>query len=287
MEGGQSSRNLSPEDRRREERIRRARARRRRGLIRLAVLVAAIVLLIVLAASFIDCGSGSTKVPGTSASTGSKPDASASPLFTPSASRQLRLRNYGDSMGGEVGFALTPLARATKVIKPWTYYKVSSSLVKPEFFNWPAFLKTDLPKYPYLHAAVFMVGTNDGQGMVAGGKVLSFGTPSWRTEYARRIASVLAAFKVVGVQRVYWVGMPIMKSSAFGGVMATINQVAKAEVARHPGVRFVDTWKLMSTTDGSYDSQWRQSDGIHFNIDGTQRVANAVLAAVKSDWNIQ
>ena len=268
----------------------RRAAARRRGLARLAVLVAAIILIVVLVVAFAGGGSkGSASIGGQSTgnpSTTPTHSTSTDALFTPTASQPLRLKNYGDSMGGELGMALSPQVKKIAAIKYWTWFKVSSSLVKPEFFDWPKYLKKDLP-HRHLHAAIFMVGTNDGQGMVAGNQVLDFDTKAWRVEYARRVGALLKVFEEAGVKRVYWVGMPIMKSSAFSHVMSVINRAAKAEVARHKIARYVDTWKLFSTSSGAFDARWRLKDGVHFNIDGQNRLATAVLAAVKADWHIK
>ena len=268
----------------------RRAAARRRGLARLAVLLAAIVLIVVLVVAFAGGGKGGkgSGTQGTS-SPRTSPGISTGPgggLFTPTTSKPLRLKNYGDSMGGELGMALGPQVNKVSTIKYWTYYKVSSSLVKPDFFDWPKYLRQDLP-HRHLHAAIFMVGTNDGQGMKIGNTVLDFGTKAWRTEYRRRVGALLDVFEQAGVKRVYWVGMPIMKSQAFSDVMRVIDQEAKAEVGRHKIARFVDTWKLFSTSAGAFDPQWRQSDGVHFNIAGQNRLATSVLAAVEADWHIQ
>ena len=265
----------------------RRAAARRRGLARLAILLAVVILIVVLIVAFTG---GSKGAGGRGSSTPSaSPAHSAAPgtdvLFTPTAAKPLRLKNYGDSMGGELGMALAPQVHKLPAIKYWTWYKVSSSLVKPSFFDWPKYLASDL-RSRHLHAAIFMVGTNDGQGMVAGGKVLAFDTTAWRVEYARRVGALLKVFEQAGLKRVYWVGMPIMRSTAFSHVMSDINAVAKVEVGRHKIARFVDTWSLFSTSAGAFDPQWRQSDGVHFNIDGQNRLAAAVLAAIKADWHI-
>jgi uncharacterized protein len=265
---------------------RRAMARRR-GQARLAIVLVVVVLVIILVVAF---SGGGKKGGGTASGQSPKPRTSSTPttaaLFTPTASKPLRLKNYGDSMGGELGMALAPLVHPLPAIKYWTYYKVSSSLVKPSFFDWSTFLKDDLP-HRHLHAAIFMVGTNDGQGIQLSSGAVKFDTPAWRTQYAQRIDAVLKLFEQAGVRRVYWVGMPIMQSSSFSHVMSVINEVAKAEVGRHKIAHFVDAWKLFSTSSGAYDPRWRQSDGIHFNIAGQSRLAAAVLAAIKADWQLK
>jgi hypothetical protein len=263
----------------------RRAAARRLGLARLAVVVAVVVLIIVLVVAFAGGNKGGAAT-GQSPKPSTGPTSAGNVLFTPTASKPLRLKNYGDSMGGELGMALAPQAGRVSAIKYWTYYKVSSSLVKPSFFDWPAFLKNDLP-HRHLHAAIWMVGTNDGQGIQLPGKALKFDSPAWRTEYAVRVGAVLKLFEQAGVKRVYWVGMPIMRSAAFSRVMSAINQAAKAEVGRHKIARFVDSWKLFSTASGAFDPRWRQKDGIHFNIDGQNRLATAVLAEIEADWHIK
>jgi lysophospholipase L1-like esterase len=50
-------------------------------------------------------------------------------------------------------------------------------------------------------------------------------------------------------------------------------------------VVYVDTMGLMST-DGSYDPRWRQSDGVHFNIAGTRRLADYVAAIILKEWHL-
>jgi hypothetical protein len=270
----------------------RRAAARRRGLARLGILVAVVILIIVLVVAFAsggDKGGAATGGQGSSSPSAS-PTHSAAPvtgvLSTPTTAKPLRLKNYGDSMGGELGVALAPQVKEIPSIKYWTWYKVSSSLVRPDFFDWPKYLKNDLPSR-HLHAAVFMVGTNDGQGIQLPSSVLKFETPAWRKEYASRVVALLKAFEQAGVKRVYWVGMPIMKSTRFSHVMSVVNQVAKAEVGRHKIARFVDISKLFATSSGTYDARWRQSDGVHFNIEGQNRLATAVLDVIKADWHIE
>lgn len=264
---------------------RRAVIRRRRAAA-VAALLLVVVLIIVIAVVTAGGKKGGGGTGGHASPTPS-PRPSATALRTPTAARPLRLMNYGDSMGGELGWALVPLARQTGVIKVWTWYKVSSSLVKPEFFSWPAYLRNDLPRR-HLDAAVFLVGTNDGQGMVADGKVLAFGSKPWVQEYRRRVGAVMDLFLKQGVKRVYWVGMPIMRSPGFSSVMKVIDTAGAAEAARRRSqVTFIDAWKLFSTSAGAYDSQWRHDDGIHYSIAGTQRLAQAVFDAIKRDWRIK
>ena len=48
----------------------------------------------------------------------------------------------GDSMGGELGWALGPMLEKTKVFKPILYYKESSGICRWDFFDWGRQMET-------------------------------------------------------------------------------------------------------------------------------------------------
>ena len=63
------------------------------------------------------------------------------PLPKPFKGHPMHLYIAGDSMMGLPGMALTNLSNKTKLIKPQLDYHISSGLVRPDFFNWPAELQ--------------------------------------------------------------------------------------------------------------------------------------------------
>ena len=68
----------------------------------------------------------------------------------------------GDSMMGLPGMALVNLSNKTKLIKPMLDYHISTGLVRPDFFNWPAQIKSQAKAFePSAVAAMF--GANDNQ----------------------------------------------------------------------------------------------------------------------------
>ena len=194
-----------------------------------------------------------------------------------------RLWVGGDSMAYQIAPTLCAEARKLGVGRCSSLCKSSSGVVRPDFYSWPGHLpvafRTFRPR-----AVVFMIGTNDGQGMRAGGSVYAFGSAGWKRVYNSRVAWMMKTMLANGVRRVYWIGMPIMRSATFGKRMALLNSVFKAQAAAHPGVVYVDAWRLFSSASGGFVSGWRSSDGIHFNMTGVHRLCDAVLRLVRRDF---
>jgi hypothetical protein len=95
---------------------------------------------------------------------------------------------------------------------------------------------------------------------------------------------------------VYWIGEPIMRSAGFDERMRLITGIYREEASRHEGVRFVDTRALFSDAGGGYDAYLpgsdgrpvlvRRDDGIHLTPAGADRLAPAVLDALREDWEL-
>jgi hypothetical protein len=212
---------LDPQQRAAQRAARKAAVRRRRLIAGAAALflLVCVAIAIVIAAT----GGGSAKPgpgddsPSPSASPGKSPQPTKKPtptaLPTATAAEPLRFFAGGDSMGGEMGNAVIPILYDTGKAKTVGWYKVSSGLARPDFFDWQGYLK----KYSYRYQAMaLMMGTNDAQNMTKpDGAILQWGTRSWKIEYRKLVAAAMDQMLKSGVQRVYWVGMPVMKSINF------------------------------------------------------------------------
>jgi hypothetical protein len=284
---------LDPQQRAALRAARRAAVRRRRlmaagigGFVLVCVVIAVVIAASGGAAP--DGGGEASGPPTPSRSPGKSPKPSRKPtptaLPTPTAAKPLRIFAGGDSMGGEMGHAVIPIIYDTGLAKTVGWYKVSSGLVRPDFFDWMAYLK----KYSYRYQAmVIMMGTNDAQNLVlSDGSIARWGTREWKVEYRERVGKAMDVMLDSGVERVYWVGMPVMESVNFNKDMMVINAAFRDEAdKRQPKVVYIDTMGLMSA-DGAYDPRWRQSDGIHFNIAGTRRLADHVAGVIMKQWHI-
>jgi len=162
----------------------------------------------------------------------------------------MHLSIAGDSMAGIPGMALVNLSKDTHLIKPLLDYHISSGLVRPDIFNWPARLQRKLKAF-HPGAAVVMWGANDNQGVQASsGRVYEFGSGGWQKEYRKRVSDAIAILFDGGVRRIYWVGQPIMPDSIDDRKIRIINDVFRSEAAKHPGVQYIDAYKVFSGDDG-------------------------------------
>ena len=137
---------------RRDRGYRRRQLRRRR-------LIALVVALLVLAAVAVavvlvtrgggdggDTGAPDGKATGSSSSASGGATASATPSPKPtvpppkvweaSASDPVRVWVGGDSMGGELGWGLGPMLEKIDGFKPILFYKESSGICRPDFYDW-------------------------------------------------------------------------------------------------------------------------------------------------------
>ena len=270
---------------------RRAAVRRRRLALLVVLTVAAVAVTAALLLRDRGTMTGRAASPR-AASGGATPIAQDSPgagrlpppvVVHPSRGQPLTLWIGGDSLGGELGWSLAPLARATHVIKPVTFYYESSGFCRPDFFDWNAKVRQVMSG---LHpgAAVIMVGTNDGQSVYDHGSWYAYGTSRWEQVYRRRVADAMATMLAHGARRVYWVGMPPVGEPWRSKRMATLDTIFSAEATAHPGVEYIDTWSLFADSEGHYQPEWRTADGVHFTVAGQKRLAAAVMTAIRRDY---
>lgn len=225
------------------------------------------------------------------------PTASPTPSATPSrptAQHPLRILTVGDSMAQAMGQSLITVAAATGVARAKLDFRFSSGLSRPDFFDWPGHLAGVLAARDRPDALVLVFGANDAQGMETSHGVLDFGTAAWDAEYASRVAAVMRQVTAAGV-RAYWVGQPVARSSSYSHRMAALDEIYRAEAARQEGVTYVDSWSLFVDSHGGYSAYlptssgltlMRLSDGIHLTRAGGDRLARAVMAAIRQDWRL-
>jgi hypothetical protein len=203
----------------------------------------------------------------------------------------------GDSEAGGLSPFLQKVIDATGVVSMTTDYKVSSGLVRPDFFDWPAHLRETLPiTNPDIVVALF--GGNDGQSFIdesvaAAGKPVD--SPEWRAEYGKRVSDMMDLLSADG-RTLIWVGVPNAEKEEFTARLAVLNEVVKEQVASHPNVKFVDSWHafigldgksfaqlVLDPRDGEFKEVRSQTDGFHLNTDGEGILAYYVAEAVTAE----
>jgi hypothetical protein len=216
------------------------------------------------------------------------------PLPKPFKGHPMHLYIAGDSMMGLPGMALTNLSNKTRLIKPLLDYRISTGLVRPDAFNWPAQLQSQVKAFGPGAVAV-MFGANDNQPVqTASGEVYQFGSDGWKKEYRKRVQDVVGLLFQDGVRRVYWIGQPVMPSSSFNGQVKLMNEIYRGVAEKTFGVHYIDAYKLLTNGGGRYAQyladargevqQVREQDGEHLTYAGGLRVAQAVLDEIKKEW---
>ena len=216
------------------------------------------------------------------------------PLPKPFAHHPMHLYIAGDSMMGLPGMALTNLSIKTKLIKPLLDYHISSGLVRPDFFNWPAQMQSQVKAFDPGAVAV-MFGANDNQPVqTASGDIYRFGSDGWKKEYRKRVEDVVGLLFQGGVRRVYWIGQPVMPSASFNNQVKLMNDIYASVAQKTFGVRYIDAYKLFADGGGQYTQylpdahgemqQVREQDGEHLTYAGGLRIAQAVIDAIKKEW---
>jgi uncharacterized protein len=215
-----------------------------------------------------------------------------SPL-RPSVHSQLRVLVLGDSLGIDLGNALVPDLLGTGVVHATLDGQVDTGLTRPDYFNWPTELETDLPlDHPQL--VVIMMGANDGQDFL-GPPDVPYGAPQWRSMYAARVSAFMDEAARDGAQ-VLWVGMPPMQNPVLSAKMSTINAIDETQAAKHQRVTFLSSWTILGTPQGQFTAflttpggesvNVREPDGTHIAPGGAEILSQAVIATFPDDLHI-
>ena len=213
----------------------------------------------------------------------------------PSAAAPLRVLAVGDSIGIDLGQPLVDDLAATGVVHAVLDGKVDTGLARPDYFNWPAELQVDLGNdSPQL--VVVMMGANDPQSMLVDGRAVAYGTAAWDAAYAQRVGSFIDEATATGAH-VLWVGMPPMQSPQLNAEMQHINAIDAAQVAARPGrAAYLSSWNVLGGPSGTFTAYLpgpsgaeinvRTPDGTHLTPGGGQVLAEAVIAAIRTDFHV-
>ncbi|MBT8193361.1 MAG: DUF459 domain-containing protein [Acidimicrobiia bacterium] len=235
---------------------------------------------------------GSTAPPTTS---GLEPTASSSTTTTTttrpiSEADPLRLWIIGDSFIELFGPALVNRSLDTGVISAEADFRYVSGLSRPDFFDWPAYVVDEFQaRRP--EAVVVMFGGNDAQDVEVGDIRYDVGTEAWSDLYHTRVAEMMDAL-LTGTDRVYWIGLPIMKSDRFTANARTMNEAYETQAGQRPGVTYFSSFELFTDEDGEYNAYldgklMRFTDGAHFVWNGAYRLADAILPVIAANWGLE
>jgi hypothetical protein len=168
--------------------------------------------------------------------------------------------------------------------------RIASGLERPDVFNWFTHVREVMEK-DKPRAVVLMFGGNDDHGFMTGipegHEVGTFGSPTWRAEYRRRVASVMDTVTRNGAYLV-WLGLPITSDAAQTLRFDVINSIVQTEASKRAGrVSYLDTYFFFAGEDGGYAQyiedptgklvKMRADDGVHFERPAGDLIAAKVL----------
>ena len=221
------------------------------------------------------------------------------PLFT--SAHPLRVWIAGDSLVQVPGEALVRAAgRHGPVDILGVESRLSTGLGQPAVYNWFTRIAQAIPQ---LHpkVAVLSFGADDAHdylgGVPAGKTVGKLGSPSWNTEYRRRVDGVTRELNAAGVY-VVWIGLPIPAGPGFRRSFPVVNDALRLVAARHPhGSAYVDTWDMLASKQGKYTDYLRNAqgelvlmrarDGIHYLPSAGDLIARAILLRLSRVYDLR
>ena len=127
--------------------------------------------------------------------------------------------------------------------------RISTGIVRTDFFDWPAHLADRVPTLPAGVPVVFAAGSNDGQMFL--GTQDPVGSAAWVTEYTNRVLKVVDL--VVGAGHpLIWIAPPSADDPALEAALDAVRGATEAALAGKAGVVYVDAQQILAGPDGGY-----------------------------------
>ena len=201
-------------------------------------------------------------------------------LARPAGRQRITLAVVGDSIANELGQGMQTLYRRSSRVRVIKKTRFSTGLVRTDYYNWYAVLP------PYLRHSrpdviAVNIGGNDRQNLTVNGRRLKRFSRPWLRAYEERVARFMRLLRRSGA-RVYWVGLPQVRSPRMTRDYRTLNRIYRREAARH-NFTYISIWDRFAGAKGGYtaygraidgrERRLRKADGIHFTDAGKLRLA--------------
>jgi len=215
----------------------------------------------------------------------------AGPLRVVTPETPLRVFVGGDSQAEYLGQAVTTESALDLAVE--VQHEISTSLARPDYFNWPARLAEVVGEQDP-EAVVLFIGANDHQDMAdAEGTRLVEGSEAWQVEWSRRLAITFDLLEAEDRQ-VFWVTQPPMRDGGLDDGIDVINELAAAVIAERDFVTAIDIWPLFGGAAGfservvgpsGEDTRARIDDGVHLTRAAASWVADIVFDELGRYWD--
>ncbi|MBQ7611680.1 MAG: DUF459 domain-containing protein [Spirochaetaceae bacterium] len=217
--------------------------------------------------------------------------------------RPLRILCIGDSQMQNLAEGLKRIVGTDSRFDITDIAVVSSGFIRTDYYNWPAKLQTVFEKAARekkeYDVALLLLGMNDNQNFFDGnGNLFRFGTTEWINGYENKMTNILNIIQS-HVKKVYWIGLPFVKSSSFN---ASIDIIENAQIktahtfdntkVTHISVRSIanaDSNKYSDTIkdDNGKTIQFMKADGTHYTLAGATYIMDKLVTQFYSDFKIE
>lgn len=199
----------------------------------------------------------------------------------------LNVAVIGDSVANDLGRGMEALFGDKPNVHVIKQTRFATGLVRTDYFDWNDTVR-DFLKHSSPDVIIVVMGGNDRQPIRAGGRRLDPLSRPWLVEYDKRVAHFMNTVKRSRA-RVYWVGLPAVRSGKMTADYRVMNGIYRREALRH-GFKYISVWSKFRTPAGAYSSfgqslegvkrQLRMDDGMHFTGAGRLLLAHHVARAI-------
>ena len=216
-----------------------------------------------------------------------------------SARTPLRMFFFGDSQMRSIAAGMTRALGSDSSIAIRELSVPSSGFLRSDYYNWPQKLEAifaDQKDGERFDAAVIFLGMNDYQDMwTTGGIILTAGSPEWEEVY-RKMVKVHLDTVLASVPRLYWLGLPVVRSAAYNEKMQYLNAVHDSIAEEYDSKKLVriSLKSLVEEYGTGYigaikpeGSAWIpliQGDGIHYTIEGGEYLMKHFINRLHRDY---
>ena len=160
---------------------------------------------------------------------------------------------------------------------------ISTGISKPFMLDWVALAKKQAASMRP-DATVMFIGANDGFAI---GSANCCGS-DWIDAYAKRVETMMRAYRRDGHGRVYWLLLPAPGKEPFARVFTAVNAALRQAAKKvGTGVELLDDGAVVAP-GGRYTATLngkvvRQDDEVHLSTYGASLVADEIVAALRRD----
>jgi hypothetical protein len=204
----------------------------------------------------------------------------------PSATRPIGkcvVLEVGDSLGNDVGWGLGRELGGYHDLTLVQKDKSDTGIATSWYYNWTQQLNKYLKLY-HPQLVVFCIGANDEQNIKLKGRILTFGTKPWITEYGLLVSHLVALAHANGAQTL-WLGLPVVEDPGYREGIELLNAIDRASSTQLSGTAFLPTWAVLAGPGDSYqqdgriaghEQDLRSPDGVHLSGYGEDVMATFV-----------